>query len=259
MKAIILAGGFGTRISEESVLKPKPMIEIGHKPILWHIMKIYSHHGVNDFIVCCGYKSYVIKEYFANYSLYTSDITFDLNKNIMHVHKKYTEPWKVTLVDTGLNTMTGGRLKRVQEYVKNEKNFCLTYGDGVGDIDITNLIKAHINSNKIVTLTATKPTGRFGIVDINDRNEVMKFQEKPEGNNSWINAGFFVLTNDVFDYIKNDQTIWEKEPLDLLAFDKKLGVWKHDKFWHPMDNLRDKLFLEKLWQEKKAPWKIWKD
>ena len=159
MKAIILAGGFGTRISEESVLKPKPMIEIGHKPILWHIMKIYSHHGVNDFIVCCGYKSYVIKEYFANYSLYTSDITFDLNKNIMHVHKKYTEPWKVTLVDTGLNTMTGGRLKRVQEYVKNEKNFCLTYGDGVGDIDITNLIKAHINSNKIVTLTATKPTG----------------------------------------------------------------------------------------------------
>lgn len=253
MKAVILAGGFGTRITEESFLKPKPMIEIGEKPILWHIMKIYSHHGINEFIVCCGYKGCVIKEYFANYFLHMSDVTFDMQSNKMQVHQKYSEPWKVTLVDTGINTMTGGRLKRVAEYIGSE-TFCLTYGDGLADININELIDFHKQQKTLATVTGIQTLGRFGALDIkNDR--VIRFKEKPD--DVWVSGGFFVLEPRVIDLIKDDQTIWEKEPLEHLAKTKQLAVYTHSGFWAAMDTLRDKNRLESLWQSGKAPWKIW--
>ena len=253
MKAVILAGGFGTRITEESFLKPKPMVEIGEKPILWHIMKIYSHHGINDFIICCGYKGYMIKEYFANYFLHMSDVTFDMQSNKMQVHQKYSEPWKVTLVDTGIDTMTGGRLKRVAEYIGNE-TFCFTYGDGLGDIDINKLIDFHRQQKTLATVIGIQTLGRFGALDIkNDR--VIKFKEKPDG--IWVSGGFFVLEPQIIDLIKNDQTAWEREPLEHLAKTKQLAVYMHSGFWAAMDTLRDKNHLESLWQSGKAPWKIW--
>jgi len=256
MKAVILAGGFGTRITEETHLKPKPMIEIGAKPILWHIMKIYSAHDVNDFVICCGYKGYIIKEYFANYFLHMADVTFDMQKNQMQVHQQNAEPWKVTLVDTGENTQTGGRLKRVSDYVKDDEAFCFTYGDGVGNIDITELIAFHKTQNVIATLTAAAPPGRFGALDI-DGNKVISFREKPKGDGMLINAGFFILSPKVFDYIDNDETIWEQAPLTGLATDGNLAAFHHHGFWRPMDTLRDKKYLEDLWQSGKAPWKVW--
>jgi glucose-1-phosphate cytidylyltransferase len=257
MKAVILAGGLGTRLSEETALKPKPMVEIGGKPILWHIMKIYSEYGVNEFIICCGYKGYVIKEYFANYFLHQSDITFNMKDNDMLVHHKRAEPWKVTLIDTGDDSMTGGRLKRVLPYLKNEKVFCFTYGDGVADINITELINFHKSHGKLATLTAAFPPGRFGALNIVD-NQVKKFEEKPKGDGALINAGFFVLSTKVIDRIEGDSTIWEQEPLKSLAHDGQLMSFKHSDFWQPMDTLRDKKYLEKLWQAGNAPWKIWK-
>jgi glucose-1-phosphate cytidylyltransferase len=256
MKAVILAGGLGTRLSEETSLKPKPMVEIGGKPILWHIMKTYSAHGINDFIICCGYKGYVIKEYFANYFLHMSDVTFNMIENTMHVHHKRAEPWKVTLVDTGDNSMTGGRLKRVSEHVKNEEAFCFTYGDGVGDINITELLKFHKNNNRLATLTATFPPGRFGALDIQD-GQVQSFQEKPRGDGAMINGGFFVLSPKVIDYIDDDSTTWEQEPLKNLAKNNELMAYEHHGFWQPMDTLRDKVYLEDLWSKNKAPWKTW--
>lgn len=256
MKAVILAGGLGTRISEETHLKPKPMIEIGGKPVLWHIMKIYSAHGIHDFIICCGYKGYVIKEYFANYFLHMSDVTFDMEHNEMQVHQRYAEPWKVTLVDTGEETMTGGRLKRVAEHVKDEQDFCFTYGDGVSDVNITELIEFHRASKLKATLTATLPPGRFGALELHDE-KVMAFKEKPKGDGGLINGGFFVLSPSVIDYITDDQTIWEREPLERLANEAQLGAYRHDGFWQPMDTLRDKTHLEELWQSGKAPWKAW--
>tara|TARA_Y100000389_G_scaffold167531_1_gene172783 strand:- start:30459 stop:31262 length:804 start_codon:yes stop_codon:yes gene_type:complete len=258
MKAVILAGGLGTRISEETDLIPKPMIEIGGKPILWHIMKIYSAHGVNDFIICCGYKGYVIKEYFSNYFLHQSDITFNMHKNTMKVHQNKTEPWSVTLLDTGENTMTGGRLKRVKEYLKKEKVFCFTYGDGLGNIDISSLIKFHKKHGKKATLTATRPPGRYGALKFGDNNSVSHFQEKPDGDGSWINGGFFVLNPSVIDLIEGDYSIWENEALKSLAIDGELSAYKHNSFWQPMDTLRDKMMLNDLWKNHKAPWKIWK-
>ena len=257
MKAVILAGGLGTRISEETVLKPKPMIEIGQKPILWHIMKMYSMHGVNDFIICCGYKGYVIKEYFANYFLHTSDVTFDMKKNTMKIHQNKSEPWTVTVVDTGENSMTGGRLKRVREFVKNEKQFCFTYGDGVSDVDITKLIKHHQSHGKDATLTATRPPGRFGALNITDSDLVDRFQEKPDGDGGWINGGFFVLSPNVIDRIDGDETTWEAEPLKTLAADGQLSAFKHNGFWQPMDTLREKNLLNDLWDKGIAPWKTW--
>jgi len=257
MKAVILAGGLGTRISEETYLKPKPMIEIGSKPILWHIMKIYSSHGVNDFVICCGYKGYVIKEYFANYFLHMSDVTFDMSENKMEVHQNNAESWRVTLVDTGEETMTGGRLKRIKDYVKDEDAFCFTYGDGVGDVDITKLIDFHHKSGKQATLTATRPPGRYGALKINSENKVEHFQEKPDGDGSWINGGFFVLSPKVFDRIEGDSISWESDPLASLAKDGELGAFKHEGFWQPMDTLREKNLLERLWDNGKAPWKIW--
>lgn len=257
MKAVILAGGLGTRLSEETHLKPKPMVEIGGKPILWHILKIYSYYGVNDFIICCGYKGYVIKEYFANYFLHQSDVTFDMNKNEMKVHKKRAEPWKVTLVDTGEHTMTGGRLKRVAEYLKDEKAFCFTYGDGVGNIDIKALIDFHHSHGKEATLTATYPPGRFGAINIRD-NQIESFQEKPKGDGGMINGGFFVLSPSVMERIDSDSTVWEQEPLIGLAEDGQLMAYKHEDFWQPMDTLRDKNKLQELWANGKAPWKLWK-
>jgi glucose-1-phosphate cytidylyltransferase len=257
MKAVILAGGLGTRLSEETAMKPKPMVEIGGKPILWHIMKTYSEHGVNEFIICCGYKGYVIKEYFANYFLHQSDVTFNMDENDMVVHHKRAEPWKVTLVDTGDDSMTGGRLKRVLPYLKNEKVFCFTYGDGVADINITELINFHKSHGKLATLTAAFPPGRFGALNIVD-NQVKKFEEKPKGDGALINAGFFVLSTKVIDRIEGDSTIWEQEPLKSLAHDGQLMSFKHSDFWQPMDTLRDKKYLEKLWQAGNAPWKIWK-
>ena len=258
MKAVILAGGFGTRISEESHLKPKPMIEIGGKPILWHIMKIYSHYGINDFVICLGYKGYCIKEYFANYFLHESDITFDFrdgNKQIIHSH--HAEPWKVTLVDTGLKTMTGGRIERIKEYINNE-TFMLTYGDGVSDVDINKLLEYHKQHKKIATLTSIQPEGRFGALGIQSNNQVSGFQEKPKGDMGWINAGFFVLEPQVFDYIRGgDETTFEREPLENLARQNQLVAYKHTGFWQPMDTLRDKTQLEKMWEQGKAPWKIW--
>ena len=256
MKAVILAGGLGTRISEESHAKPKPMIEIGGKPILWHIMKMYSSHGINDFIICCGYKGYIIKEYFANYFLHMSDITFDIQNNTMSVHEKYAEPWKVTLVDTGVDTMTGGRLKRVEPYLKDEDLFCFTYGDGLSDINISKLIEFHKNQKTKATLTAVLSPGRFGALDIN-KNIVESFNEKPLGDGHMINGGFFVLSPSVIDYIETDKTIWERSPLESLSKEGDLSAYKHHGFWHAMDTLRDKNYLEKLWTEGRAPWKVW--
>jgi len=254
LKAVILAGGLGTRISEETQVKPKPMIEIGGMPILWHIMKNYSAYDINDFVICCGYKGYMVKEYFANYFLHMSDVTFDVKNNKMEVHRKFAEPWKVTLVDTGLQTMTGGRLKRVKDYV--ESTFCFTYGDGLGDIDLSKLIKFHKEKKTIATVTSVQPPGRFGLLDI-DGDKISKFLEKPSGDGNWINGGFFVLEPKVFDYIEDDSTIWEREPLEKLAKEGQLSAYKHTNFWQPLDTLRDKNYLEKLWASGKAPWKIW--
>ena len=257
MKAVILAGGLGTRLSEETDLKPKPMVEIGGKPILWHIMKIYSAHGVNNFVICCGYKGYMIKEYFANYFLHQSDVTFFMKDNRMQVHQNNAEPWIVTLVDTGENTMTGGRLKRVKDYVKDEKAFCFTYGDGVGNVDITRLIQFHQSHGKQATLTATRPPGRYGALKFGPDDSVERFQEKPQGDGSWINGGFFVLSPKVIERIEQDSTAWEREPLDGLAKDGELVAFKHDGFWQPMDTLREKNLLNELWDSGKASWKIW--
>lgn len=256
MKAVILAGGTGTRISEETHLRPKPMIEIGGKPILWHIMKIYSAHGINDFVICCGYMSYVIKEYFANYFLHMSDVTFDMKANRMEVHQNNVEPWRVTLVDTGEETMTGGRLKRVRDYVKGEE-FCFTYGDGVGDVDIGKLIAFHRENGRLATVTAVQPPGRFGSLQLSG-NHVTGFVEKPQGDSGWINGGFFVLSPKVIDHIKDDGTFWEREPMERLAGEHHLAAYLHPGFWHPMDTVRDKTYLEKLWLSGKAPWKVWK-
>lgn len=255
-KAVILAGGLGTRISEETHLKPKPMIEIGGKPILWHIMKSYSFHGINEFIICCGYKGYVIKEYFANYFLHMSDVTFDMDKNKMQVHQRHAEPWKVTLVDTGDDTMTGGRIKRVGPYIHNEEAFCLTYGDGVGDVNISELIAFHKTEGVLATLTSTSPPGRFGVLNVNDK-KVASFEEKPQGDGAKINGGFFVLSPIVLNYIANDMSIFEREPLQNLAQEGNLAAFQHNGFWQPMDTLRDKIHLEELWQSGKAPWKVW--
>lgn len=255
MKAVILAGGLGTRLSEETTVRPKPMVEVGGRPILWHILKIYSSHGINDFVICAGYKGYIIKEYFANYFLHMSDVTFDMANNSMEVHQKKAEPWKVTIVDTGEETMTGGRIKRVQRYVENEP-FCCTYGDGVGDIDITSLIAHHKSSGLEATLTGVQPPGRFGALNLED-DKVISFQEKPEGDGSWINGGFFVLNPSVFDRIDGDSSVFERKPLESLANDHQLGIYKHAGFWRPMDTLRDKIELETLWDSGKAPWKKW--
>jgi glucose-1-phosphate cytidylyltransferase len=257
MKLIILAGGLGTRISEESMVRPKPMVEIGGMPILWHILKLYSVHGINDFIICCGYKGYMIKEYFANYFLHKSDVTIDLKNNSMEVHQQYSEPWRVTLVNTGDTTMTGGRLKRVSEHIKNEECFCMTYGDGLSDVNITQLINFHKEEGVKATLTATFPPGRFGALDM-QKNRVKSFREKPQGDGSMINGGFFVLSPKVLDYLEDDTTIWEREPLRRLAEEGELAAFSHKKFWQPMDTLRDKHYLEKLWSSGKAPWKTWK-
>jgi len=255
VKALILAGGVGTRISEESNTRPKPMIEIGGKPILWHIMKIYSAHGVNDFVICCGYKGYVIKEYFANYFLHMSDVTFDIKHNKVNVHQNNAEPWRVTLVDTGEQTMTGGRLKRVRDHIESD-DFCFTYGDGVGDIDISSLIAFHKREGRLATLTATQPPGRFGAINL-DGYRIDSFQEKPQGDGAWINGGFFVLNPKVIDYIEGDHTLWEREPMERLARDGQMSAWLHRGFWQPMDTLRDKNHLEELWTSGKAPWKVW--
>ena len=255
MKAVILAGGLGTRISEESYLKPKPMIEVGGRPILWHIMKTYSAYGISDFIICCGYKGYVIKEYFANYFLHMSDVTFDMRENSMEVHQRNVEPWKVTLIDTGENTMTGGRLKRVARYLKDEE-FCFTYGDGVSDINVGRLIEFHKQQGCLATLTAVQPPGRFGALNI-QKNTISSFEEKPQGDGAWINGGYFVLSSKIFEYINGDLTVWEQEPLKQLALSGQLSAFKHEGFWQPMDTLRDKNHLEELWQTDKAPWKVW--
>jgi glucose-1-phosphate cytidylyltransferase len=255
MKAVILAGGLGSRISEETSTRPKPMIEIGGKPILWHILKTYSAHGVNDFIICCGYKGYVIKEYFANYFLHMSDVTFDMSNNSMQVHHKKAEPWKVTLVDTGENTQTGGRLKRVKDYIGNE-DFCMTYGDGVGDVDIAGSIAFHKSHGKLATMTATQPPGRFGALELNG-SKVNRFLEKPHGDGGWINGGFFVLSTGVIELITTEDTLWEKGPLEKLAESDNLQAFIHNGFWQPMDTLRDKNQLEDLWASGHAPWKVW--
>jgi len=256
MKAVILAGGLGTRLSEETSIRPKPMVEIGGKPILWHVMKMYSAHGVNDFIICCGYKGYVIKEYFANYFLHQSDVTFSMKDNQMKVHEERAEPWTVTLVDTGDTSMTGGRLGRVANYVKDEEAFCFTYGDGVGDIDISAVIAFHKQHGKQATLTATYPPGRFGALDIRE-GQVNSFKEKPKGDGAMINGGFFVLSPKVLSRISGDDCVWEQEPLMSLADDGELMAYEHHGYWQPMDTLHDKMTLEKLWSEKKAPWKMW--
>lgn len=257
MKVVILAGGLGTRISEETSLKPKPMIEIGGKPILWHIMKMYSAHGMHEFIICCGYKGYLIKEYFANYFLHMSDVTFDMERNHMEIHQRYAEPWRVTLVDTGEETMTGGRLKRVASYLKDEVAFCLTYGDGVSDVNIAKLIEFHHMHGLQATLTAIYPPGRFGALDIQPDQRVTSFKEKPMGDGGLINGGFFVLSPRVIDLIGGDQTIWEREPLERLAATEELKAYQHNGFWQCMDTLRDKNHLEELWASGKAPWKVW--
>jgi len=256
MKAVILAGGLGTRISEETHLKPKPMIEIGGKPILWHIMKCYSAHGVNEFVICCGYKGYLIKEYFANYFLHMSDVTFDMANNRMEVHEQKAEPWRVTLVDTGEDTMTGGRLKRVADYLKDEEAFCFTYGDGVADVDIAASIDFHKAHGRLATVTAVLPPGRFGSL-LREGEAVRGFVEKPRGDGGWINGGFFVLSPKVIDNIVDDRTYWEHEPMAKLADDDQLRAFEHNGFWQPMDTLRDKMQLEELWQSGNAPWKVW--
>ncbi|PXX97662.1 glucose-1-phosphate cytidylyltransferase [Halomonas sp. LBP4] len=256
MKAVILAGGLGTRLSEETSTRPKPMVEIGGKPILWHIMKMYSAHGINDFVICCGYKGYVIKEYFANYFLHMSDVSFNMRDNTMEVHDKRAEPWNVTLVDTGEDSMTGGRLLRVADYIKHEEAFCFTYGDGVGDINIAETVDFHRTHGKVATLTSTYPPGRFGALDIRQR-QVMSFKEKPKGDGAMINGGFFVLSPRVLDYLGDDKTVWEQAPLMNLAADGELMAYEHDGFWQPMDTLRDKNHLEALWDSGNAPWKQW--
>ena len=255
MKAVILAGGLGTRISEESGVRPKPLIEIGGKPILWHILKLYSAHGINDFVICAGYKGYLIKEYFANYFLHMSDVTFDMKDNRMEVHRRGSEHWRVTIVDTGESTMTGGRLKRVSEYLGDE-TFCFTYGDGVSDVDISGVIGLHRKSGRKATLVAVQPPGRYGALEIRD-DFVASFKEKPDGDGGWVNGGFFVLEPSVIDLITGDTSVWEREPLEALAADKMLGVHRHRGFWHPMDTLRDKNYLDDMWKTGKAPWKIW--
>jgi glucose-1-phosphate cytidylyltransferase len=256
MKAVILAGGLGTRLSEETATRPKPMVEIGGRPILWHILKMYSSHGINDFVICCGYKGYVIKEYFANYCLHLSDVTFNMRENHMQVHCRRAEPWNVTLVDTGDESMTGGRLKRVVEYVQNDEAFCFTYGDGVGDIDISASLRFHRLHGRDATLTATYPPGRFGALDI-QAGRVNSFKEKPKGDGAMINGGFFVLSPRVLKHIAGDDTVWEQEPLNALAESGELMAYEHHGFWQPMDTLRDKHLLERLWAEGKAPWKMW--
>jgi len=256
MKAVILAGGLGTRLSEETSLRPKPMVEIGGKPILWHILKMYSHHGVNDFVICCGYKGYLIKEYFANYFLHMSDVTFDMRSNRMEVHHKRAEPWNVTVVDTGDEAMTGGRLRQVAEYVRNDESFCMTYGDGVSNVDITAAIEFHKIHGKAATLTATYPPGRFGALNI-EGQQVKQFMEKPKGDGALINGGFFVLSPRVLDYLDSNATVWEQQPLQRLATDNQLMAFTHDGFWQPMDTLRDKTYLEELWATGNAPWKTW--
>ncbi len=257
MKAVILAGGFGTRLSEETGIKPKPMVEIGDRPILWHIMKIYSAHGINDFVICLGYKGHVIKQYFANYTLFKSDVTFDFKANSMELHRNGTEPWKVTLVDTGMASMTGGRIKRVRKYVGDE-TFCMTYGDGVSDLDIGALVEFHRSQDTLATLTAVKPPGRFGAFNLgSEQTRIESFKEKPQGDGAWINGGFFVLEPEVFEYIDGDSTVWEREPMERLARQGQLAAFRHHGFWHPMDTLRDKMTLEKMWEQGEAPWKKW--
>jgi glucose-1-phosphate cytidylyltransferase len=256
MKVVILAGGLGTRLSEETVLKPKPMVEIGDMPILWHIMKIYSSHGFNDFVICLGYKGYVIKEYFANYFLHKSDVTINLKENKLQVHDSFAEPWNITLVDTGLNTMTGGRIKRVKQHIGNEP-FFLTYGDGVSDVNIKESLAYHQQNGKLCTVTAVQPSGRFGALDLGSQNQVLSFSEKPKGDGAWINGGFFVCEPSVIDYIENDATIWEREPLERIAVAGEMNAYKHSGFWKPMDTLRDKHELESDWQKGEAKWKSW--
>lgn len=255
MKAVILAGGMGTRISEETQVRPKPMVEIGGRPVLWHIMKVYAHHGVRDFIVCLGYKGYVVKEYFANYFIHNSDVTFHLAENRVEVHQRNAEPWNVTLVDTGEKTMTGGRLKRVKPYIGNE-TFCMTYGDGLADIDVGATIRFHEEQGRLATVTAVSPPGRFGMLTVEDR-AITGFREKPAGDGARINGGFFVLSPKVIDYIAGDSTIWEREPLERLATEGQLSAFMHDGFWQPMDHLRDKIQLEEIWSTGRAPWKVW--
>lgn len=257
MKAVILAGGLGTRISEETHLKPKPMIEIGGRPILWHIMKGYAHHGIRDFIICCGYKGYVIKEYFANYFLHMSDVTFNMRDNSMQVHQRYAEDWNVTLIDTGDETMTGGRLKRVAPYLDKEEPFCFTYGDGVSDVHIGELVRFHTQHGRLATLTATYPPGRFGALDVAEDHRILSFKEKPKGDGGMINGGFFVLSPQVLGFINGDASIWERDPLEQLAEKNQLMAYTHQGFWQPMDTLRDKNYLESLWETGKAPWKVW--
>lgn len=259
MKAVLLAGGFGTRLSEETDVRPKPMVEIGGKPILWHIMKIYSAYGINEFIVCCGYKAYMIKQYFADYYLHQADLTVDLRNNSMEIHHSHAEPWKVTLVDTGLNTMTGGRLKRIKDYLDPDEPFLMTYGDGVADIRIDELLKFHRAQHKLATVTVVQPSGRFGAITFNAQDEVkvFSFQEKPKGDSSWINGGFFVLEPKVLDYIDGDDTIWERKPLETLAAEGELVAYRHEGFWRPMDTQREKRELEEMWAGGNAPWKVW--
>jgi glucose-1-phosphate cytidylyltransferase len=258
LKAVILAGGFGTRISEESALKPKPMIEIGGKPILWHILKTYAHYGVNDFVICCGYKGYVIKEYFANYLLYMSDVTIDLRADRVDVHSTVAEPWRITLVDTGEDTLTGGRLKRVRRYVEDDDFFFFTYGDGVADIDLHDLLRFHQRQGRLATVTAIQPAARFGALEI-ETGTVVGFQEKPRGEGGWVSGGYFVLSPRVFDYIDGDKTIWEREPMERLARERNLSAYQHGGFWQPLDTLRDKMILEELWASGRAPWRVWDD
>tara|TARA_B110000211_G_scaffold75092_1_gene87786 strand:- start:16660 stop:17436 length:777 start_codon:yes stop_codon:yes gene_type:complete len=258
MKVVILAGGKGTRIQEESLIKPKPLIEIGSKPIIWHIMKTYSHYGFKEFVICCGYKGYLIKEYFANFSLHNSDVTIDIKKNEIKVHKNNNEDWKITLIDTGDDSLTGGRILRIKDFVGEE--FLLTYGDGVADVNISKLIEHHKINKKIATMTVIQPQGRFGVVEFNTKNNLIEnFSEKLKGDGAWINGGFFVLNKKIFDYLKDDFTIWEKEPLEKLSKENQLVAFKHDNFWYPMDTMRDKVYLENLWNQNKAPWKIWNE
>lgn len=257
MKAVLLAGGLGTRLSEETSTRPKPMIEIGGKPILWHIMKTYSAHGINDFIICLGYKGYVIKEYFSNYFLHMSNVTFDIANNSMEIHDRYAEPWRVTLVETGEMTQIGGRIKRILPFIGDDEAFCLTYGDGVSDVDIAGTIEFHKSHGKLATVTATQPPGRFGALQISGENTVTGFQEKPMGDGGYINGGYFVLSPKVGEYIEGDSTVWEREPMENLATEGQLKAWFHDGFWKPMDTLRDKRELEAMWDAKTAPWKVW--
>jgi glucose-1-phosphate cytidylyltransferase len=256
MKAVILAGGYGTRISEETQARPKPMVEVGGRPVLWHVMKTYSAHGIHEFVICLGYKGYMIKEYFANYFLHMSDVTFDLRENRMEVHHRHAEPWRVTLVDTGEATMTGGRLKRIREYV-GEDSFCFTYGDGLSDVRVPELVEFHRRQGKLATVTAVQPPGRFGALDL-EQNLITGFREKPQGDGGWINGGFFVLEPKALDAIEGDHTVWEREPLERLARDGQLAAFRHLGFWQPMDTLRDKLQLESLWASERAPWKVWR-